>query len=109
MTTFLESNSTFANLIKQNKIEQLQLSKCNISWLDTVFKFLSVDSLTHLDLNNNPVSKTYALEKYQRCTVNYCLIYLNLSNCQMSVKNMEQVIILPITKTLGFEHKFIKI
>ena len=86
------SLSYLTNLIRENKIQHLELSKCNITSLDTILMFLSLNTLKHLDLSNNPISNIVATTRQHTFTKVSGLTYLNLSQCQISEKGMEQVI-----------------
>ena len=84
--------SYLTNLIKENKIQHLELSKCNIASLDTILIFLSLNTLKHLDLSNNPISNIVTTTRQYTFTEVSGLTYLNLSQCQISEKGTEQVI-----------------
>ena len=81
------------NLIERNKTEHLKLSKCNITNLDVIFKLLAINTIKHLDLSHNPISSiATTITRQSKCTTNFCLTYFNLSDCNMSERNTEQVI-----------------
>ena len=84
--------SYLTNLIKENKIQHLELSKCNITSLDTILIFLSLNTLKHLDLSNNPISNIVTTTRQYTFTQVSGLTYLNLSQCQISEKGTEQVV-----------------
>ena len=84
--------SHLSNVIKEIKSEHLELSKCNITSLDTVLKFLSINTLKYLDLSYNPISNIVITIKQHMFTGVSYLTYLNLFRCKMPEEGTEQVI-----------------
>ena len=84
--------SHLKNLIKENQIVHLELSKCNITSLDTLLKFLSINTLKHLDLSHNHIYNTATTIRYNKYGEGSLLTHLNLSQCKLPQDGTEQVI-----------------
>ena len=85
-----------ANTMKENKIEQLELSGCNITKIDIVLKFLSSKTLKYLDLSYNIISSEMDISKQHEvikssCSFPISLQSLNLSNCMLQHKQLDQI------------------
>ena len=82
--------SHLLDMIKENKIEHLELSKCSITSLDAILKVLSIRTLGYLDISHNPISNM-AITVRQHINVSQ-LTYLNLSQCSMPEEGTAEVI-----------------